>query len=140
MVRVRLWIVILWNLQEQEIKPLTGHDDCVYSVAFSPVGKTSASASGDNTVKLWNLQGQEIKTLRGHDSGVYSVAFSPVRKAFSKGVGNTIASASKDMTVKLWNFDLDDLLVRGCDWLRDYLKYNAPEEDKDLCDGIGSGK
>ena len=130
--RVRLWIVILWNLQEQEIKTLTGHDDWVYSVAFSPDGKTIASASNDMTVKLWNLQGQEIKTLSGHSNSVYSVAF--------RHDGNTITTASSDMTVKLWNFDLDDLLVRGCDWLRDYLKYNAPEEDKDLCDGIGSGK
>ena len=49
-------------------------------------------------------------------------------------------TASADNTVKLWNFDLDDLLVRGCNWARDYLKYNAPEEDRNLCDEIGSGK
>ena len=126
--------VKLWNLQGQEIKTLTGHGDYVLSVALSPDGKTIATASRDKTVKLWNLQGQEIKTLTGHRSEVHSVAFSPD--------GNTIASASWDNTVKLWNFDLDDLLVRGCNWARDYLKHNAnvSEEDRRLCDGIGNEK
>jgi hypothetical protein len=36
--------------------------------------------------------------------------------------------------VILWNFDLNDLLVRGCAWLNDYLKNpNAnikPEENR----------
>ena len=39
----------------------------------------------------------------------------------------------------MWNQDLDYLLVRGCDWARDYLKYNAKlsDEDRRLCDDIG---
>ncbi len=126
--------VKLWNLQGQEIKTLSGHGKGVTSVAFSPNGNTIASASFDKTVKLWNLQGQEIKTLSGHGDSVISVAFSPD--------GNTIASASWDNTVKLWNFDLEDLLVRGCDLARNYLKNNAnvSEEDRRLCDGIGNEK
>ncbi|BAY87949.1 WD-40 repeat protein (plasmid) [Calothrix parasitica NIES-267] len=124
--------VKLWNFQGEEIKTLTGHDLEVHSVAFSPDGNTIATASFDKTVKLWNFQGEEIKTLTGHGDWVYSVVFSPD--------GNTIATASDDNTVKLWNFDLDDLLVRGCNWARDYLKYNAPAEDRNLCDGIDSGK
>ncbi|MEO1763805.1 MAG: WD40 repeat domain-containing protein, partial [Cyanobacteria bacterium J06629_18] len=124
--------VKLWNLQGQEIKTLRGHGSGVYSVAFSPDGNTIATASWDKTVKLWNLQGQEIKTLTGHGSTVWDVVFSPD--------GKTIASASGDNTVKLWNFDLDDLLLRGCNWMRDYLKHNAnvSEEDRRLCDGIGN--
>jgi WD40 repeat protein len=38
------------------IATLTGHDDAVWSVAFSPDGTTLASGSLDHRVLLWKIQ------------------------------------------------------------------------------------
>ncbi|MEH2330696.1 nSTAND1 domain-containing NTPase [Nostoc sp.] len=129
-------IVKLWSLNSQEFteKNLTGHGTVVNSVSFSPDGK-KILASGDlgGAIKLWSRNGQQLKTLTGHSGSVNSVNFSPD--------GKTLASASEDNTVILWNLDLDDLLVKGCNWLHDYLKNesaNLSEGDRDLCDGINS--
>ncbi|GAX44124.1 WD-repeat containing protein [Tolypothrix sp. NIES-4075] len=74
------------------------HNSEVNNVAFSPDGKTIATASNDNTAKLWNLQGDVIATLK-HNDWVSDVAFSPD--------GKMVATASRDKTVKLWNLQGD---------------------------------
>ncbi|WP_446397428.1 WD40 repeat domain-containing protein [Coleofasciculus sp. E1-EBD-02] len=104
----------MWDKKGAELAVLRGHEDWVWSVTFSPDGEQIASASGDRTVRLWDKKGAELAVLRGHEDRVWSVTFSPD--------GEQIASASSDRTVRLWRVEtLDDLLVRGCDWLRDYL-------------------
>jgi hypothetical protein len=52
-----------------------------------------------------------------------------------------VASGSQSKTIKLWNLpnlELDPLMGRNCDWVRDYLKNNPKVSlDRGLCDGIG---
>ncbi|KAA3662995.1 MAG: hypothetical protein DWQ04_11865, partial [Chloroflexi bacterium] len=76
---------------------LSGHEDWVRSVAFSPDGQTLASGSADGTVRLWDLShpGAEPVVLSGHASSVGSVAFSPD--------GQTLASGGEDQKVRLWD-------------------------------------
>ena len=72
-----------------------GHDSWVWSVSFSPDGKTVVSGAADYTVKLWDLATGRAATFEDHSKWVVAVAFSPD--------GTTFASGSHDGTVKLWD-------------------------------------
>ena len=88
--------------QKAELVVQLGHTKGIYSVKYSPDGKTLVSA-GDTTVKLWDVAtGKLLRTLQGHTGEVYSVTYSPDGKA--------LASGSADSTVKLWDVATGKLL------------------------------
>lgn len=89
--------LFLWQpaKSSKPIARLTGHQQLINQVMFSPNGRTVASASFDKSVKVWcGRAGKFISTLRGHVKAVYQISWSADNKL--------LASASSDSTVKVW--------------------------------------
>ena len=59
--------------------PLEGHTNRVWSVAFTPDGRTLASGSEDRTICIWDAKTGKpaMEPLMGHKDEVSSVAFTP---------------------------------------------------------------
>ena len=78
------------------IAVLAGHSGPVFSVAFSPDGKTLAGA-GNTSMRLWDMATRRPigHPLTGPTGGVISVAFSPD--------GKTLAGGGGAQGVRLWD-------------------------------------
>ena len=64
-------------------------------MAYSPDGKTLASASSDKTVIIWSPEtSRELQIFKGHQSAVTCVAFSPD--------GKLLVSGDADGVTKVW--------------------------------------
>jgi WD40 repeat protein len=76
---------------------LRGHDDWVFSVAFSPDRQVLASGSADGKIILWDVNTYQPlgSPLMAHKDWVRSVAFSRN--------GQMLASGSADGTIILWD-------------------------------------
>src|SRR5437588_105512 len=78
--------------------PEQGHRSTVWSVAFSPDGRSLASGSGDFSVRIWDLAtGRQQRVFDEHTGPVWSVVYSPD--------GRLLASGSYDGTIRLWDVE-----------------------------------
>ena len=55
----------LWDVKTGRKKTLKGHSYWVFSVIYSPDGKTLAS-SDSKTIKLWDVKTGRLKKTLGH--------------------------------------------------------------------------
>jgi RNA polymerase sigma factor (sigma-70 family) len=105
----------LWNSAtgEKLLKPLSGHEGSVLSVASSPDGKTLATCAG-GPVRLWQARtGKEVRRWDIHAVG--DVARGPTSLAYSPD-GKVLATAGLDRTVRFW--DAEGKEVRRFSWRR----------------------
>jgi WD40 repeat protein/serine/threonine protein kinase len=80
---------------KQEFLTLTGHDETVTSLAYSPDGQLLASTDCAGQIRLWTLwTGREPRTLRTGAGAVYGVAFSPD--------GRLLAAVGDEGLAKVW--------------------------------------
>ena len=78
------------------IRTITREPGIIYSLSFSPDGKSLAACGVGDTLELRSPEdGTVLKRFKGHKNFVNSLAFSPD--------GKYLASAGEDTTIKIWS-------------------------------------
>ncbi|KDN40401.1 hypothetical protein RSAG8_08164, partial [Rhizoctonia solani AG-8 WAC10335] len=109
-----------------------GHRHPVFSVAFSPDGKSVASGSWDKTIRMWDAHNPSPigEPLTGHPGSIWSISHSPL--------GNVIASASEDNIIRLWDVNTSRQLGEPLRGLYSFYSVAFSPDAKLIISGYGN--
>uniref|UniRef100_A0A1A9WN04 NLE domain-containing protein n=1 Tax=Glossina brevipalpis TaxID=37001 RepID=A0A1A9WN04_9MUSC len=127
------YTLYLWSANQNKcIERMTGHQNVVNDVKYSPDVQLIASASFDKSIRLWRAKdGKFLNTFRGHVQAVYTLAWSADSRL--------IVSGSKDSTLKVWSVQTKKLAqelpghadeVFAVDWAPDGSRVASGGKDK----------
>ncbi|AFZ22218.1 WD40 domain-containing protein [Allocoleopsis franciscana] len=122
--------VRLWDLSGQQLAQWQSHQGTVYCISFNPNGQQIATAGADSMAKLWDLSGRQLAQWQSPNNSVYSVvSFSPDGQCLA-----TVGTGG----LQIWRIGgLDELLLRGCDWLKDYFVTHPEAQEKlEVCQNL----
>jgi WD40 repeat protein/serine/threonine protein kinase len=97
-------VLVLDAETHETVHRFRGHEQFVYSAAFSPDSSRIASCSMDRTVRVWQIKSGACQVLRGHTDEVFAVAFHPD--------GTRLATAGRDPAVWLWDLKRGEEVAR----------------------------
>ncbi|MBE9036737.1 WD40 repeat domain-containing protein [aff. Roholtiella sp. LEGE 12411] len=101
---------------------------------FSPDGQRIVTASDDKIYRVWDVLGRQLAQYKYSSTFISPVSFSPDGKYI---LAHVQGNSPEQNEVLIWRIDeLDGLLARGCDWLKDYLNtYPQARERLKVCWG-----
>ena len=96
-------------LDAQSLQPVRqwqhGHNNYVWSVAFSPDGRRILTAARDGIVRVWDAAtSRRLHDLVGHGNHVLCAVYSPDNKR--------IASGGKDHNIRIWDAETFEQVAR----------------------------
>ncbi len=110
--------VIIWDTSGKQLVEIP-HQDMVRDARFSPDAKRIVTASDDKNFRIWDISGKQLAQYKYSSLFVSSADFSPDGKHI---LAQVTGKSPNGNDVLIWRVDeLDGLLTRGCDWLKDYL-------------------
>jgi WD40 repeat protein len=114
------------DLSGRLLVELKGHQGRIDDASFSPDGQRIFTVSQDRSVRLWDLSGRQLGEFKIPQS-----QNSLIKRASFSQDGKQIVAVFQDGTIRVWQVGgLDELLVRGCDWLKDYLTTHPDAQER----------
>jgi hypothetical protein len=103
------------------------------TIKLSPDGTLFAAAERGKKVLVWDRLGRQLAEFQVLSAG----AEDRIENLHFSSDGQRLITLTKSGLMTLWAIgNLDELLTRGCDWVRDYLAHSPNAADRHLCDGI----
>jgi WD40 repeat protein len=119
--------VIIWDTSGKQLVEIP-HQGRVELAVFSPDGQRIVTASDDKIYRVWDVLGRQLAQYKYSSTFISPVSFSPDGKYI---LAHVQGNSPEQNEVLIWRiYELDGLLARGCNWLKDYLNTQPQSRER----------